>query len=314
VHTHEIKPIWSSASFLVYTGGLTVLVSAIAALAYLSGNYESGAEAAWALLVLVVLYAIAHAFRIRERPLAAGIFAFASVIAWGAFVALLFTWFGWNGVSGSFHNWSWSRLALWLLILAAAQDDHRRFRFPLIRLITVVVTWLFVIDLLSSGGSWTAVLTLLVGLVYLAAGTAGTGPSAFWLHVVAGLLIGGSLLYFLHSSDVEWAFLGAFAALFIVLGSRLHRSSWAVIGTLGLFVVASHYATVWTEPHGPSGFTQYPPPATGSGFENVPVIGVVEPSRAWAPIVTFAVLGFLLVAFGLLARHRNAPVAASPSE
>jgi hypothetical protein len=42
VHSHEIKPIWTSASFLVYTGGLTVLVSAIAALAYLSGNYESG--------------------------------------------------------------------------------------------------------------------------------------------------------------------------------------------------------------------------------------------------------------------------------
>ena len=314
MHTHEIKPIWTSASFLVYTGGLTVLVSAVAALVYLSGNYEGGAEAGWALLVLVVLYVIAHAFRIRERPLAAGIFAFASVIAWGAFVALLFTWFGWDGVSGSFHNWSWSRLALWLLILAAAQDDHRRFRFPLIRLIAVVVTWLFVIDLLSSGGSWTAVLTLLVGLVYLAAGTAGRDPSAFWLHVVAGLLIGGSLLYFLHSSDVEWAFLGAFAALFIVFGGRVRRSSWAVIGTGGLFLLATHYATVWTEPHGPSGFTQYGPPVNGSGFQSIPVLGEVEPGRTWAPIVTFAVLGFLLVAFGLLARHRNAPVAASPSE
>src|SRR6266571_2840621 len=63
----EVKPIWTSASFLVYTGGFIVLASAIGALAYLSGHYESGAEAGWAFLVLVVLYAIAHAFRIRRR-------------------------------------------------------------------------------------------------------------------------------------------------------------------------------------------------------------------------------------------------------
>src|SRR6266581_456376 len=101
----EVKPIWTSSSFLIYKGAL----------------------AGWSLLILAVLYAIAHAFRIRDRRIAAGIFAFASVIAWAVFIAFLFTWFGWTGVSGSFEHWSWARLAFWLLILAAAWDDRRRF-------------------------------------------------------------------------------------------------------------------------------------------------------------------------------------------
>src|SRR5262249_21019624 len=52
----EVKPIWTSASFLVYTGGLIVLLSAIAALVYLSILYGSGAQVGWAFLVLAVLY------------------------------------------------------------------------------------------------------------------------------------------------------------------------------------------------------------------------------------------------------------------
>ena len=79
MHEHEAKPIWTSATFLVYTGGLTVLLGGVAALGYLSANYGRGAEAGWALLILVILYGIAHALRVRERPLAAGIFAFATV-------------------------------------------------------------------------------------------------------------------------------------------------------------------------------------------------------------------------------------------
>ena len=145
----ETKPVWTSSSFLLYTGGLTVLGGGLAALGYLSSRYGSGAKAAWALLVLAILYWIAHALRLRGRQIAAGIFAFASVIAWGTFIAFLFEWWGWNGVSGSLSNWSWSRLALWLLILAAAWDDRRRFGFPFIRLISAVVGWLFVVDLIT---------------------------------------------------------------------------------------------------------------------------------------------------------------------
>ena len=56
------KPVWKSSSFLVYTGGLTVLFAAIGALGYLAVQYGHAAFAGWALLILVVLYGIAHAF------------------------------------------------------------------------------------------------------------------------------------------------------------------------------------------------------------------------------------------------------------
>ncbi len=309
---HEVKPIWTSASFLVYAGGLTVLGSAIAALVYLSGHYRSGAEAGWALLVLVVLYWTAHAFRLRGRSLAAGIFAFGSVIAWGVFVALLFTWWGWNGVSGSFSHWSWSRLTLWLLVLAAASDDHRRFRFPLIRLLSAVVGWLFVVDLVTAGGDFTAAVTLLVGLAYLAAGGMRKEPSAFWLHLVGGVLIGGALLYWLHSGDVEWAFVGVFSTLFVALGARLRRSSWTVLGTIGFFALATHLSAEWTvaSPSFPVGWTGYAPLPAKTGQTSF-FVGVSN-FHPWAPIVTFAVLGFLLVAFGLVARRESPAVAAPP--
>ena len=78
----EIKPVWTS-SFLVYTGGLTVLVGGLAAVGYLSTQYSGGgARTAWAFLILVVLWLVAEV--LRERAwVAAGIFAFTAVIAWG---------------------------------------------------------------------------------------------------------------------------------------------------------------------------------------------------------------------------------------
>ena len=35
---HARKPVWKTSSFLVYTGGLTVLCAAVLALAYLNGS------------------------------------------------------------------------------------------------------------------------------------------------------------------------------------------------------------------------------------------------------------------------------------
>ena len=69
----EIKPIWTTASFLVYLGGLTVLLGGVFALVYLWIEYHGGgARTAWALLILVVLLFIALALRVAERWLAAG--------------------------------------------------------------------------------------------------------------------------------------------------------------------------------------------------------------------------------------------------
>jgi hypothetical protein len=311
VHVREIKPIWTSSTFLVYIGGLTVLFGAVIGLEYLSVTYGHAAQAGWALLMLVILYAIAHALRIRERPIAAGIFAFASVIAWGAFIALLFEWWGWNGVNGSFSHWSWSRLALWLLILAAAWDDRRRFRFPFIQVISAIVGWLFVIDLITAGGSFTAAVTLLVGLAYLVWGTIRRTPSSLWLHLVGGLLIGGSILYWAHTSDGDYAVVSIFAFLFVVTAYATKRSSWAFLGTIGFFIATIHYIvgspTALAEGFfglGSSGSCVAT--ATGTTCTSGPSVS------PWSPALAFGLLGFFLVLLGLLGRRRTAATLEAP--
>ena len=289
----ETKPVWTSASVLLYTGGLTVLGGGLAALGYLSSHYGSGAIAGWALLVLVVLYGIAHAFRVRDRPIAAGIFAFASVIAWGVFVAYLFRWWGWLGPNQSFRHWSWGRLALELLILAAALDDQRRFRFPFIALITAVVGWFFVIDLITPGGNLTAAVTLIVGLMYLGVGFGLGQPSSFWFHLVGGLLIGGSILYWFHTGDGEWAFVSIVAFAYVGVAYATRRSSWAVLGTLGFFLATIHYLVGSPSAVAEQAF------GLGSGQTRV---------SDWAPALAFGLLGFWLVLLGLAGRRVTAAV------
>ena len=286
-----VKPRWTTSSYLLYAGGLTVLAAALGALAYLSSQYGDAAYAGWAALVLAVLYGIAHAFRRQRRWIAAGIFAFASVIAWAAFVGALWAWFGWlhGGVSSSspFAGFSVARLSLELLVLAAALDDLRRFRFPFIAAISVFVGWIFVTDLVSGGGNWSATVTLIVGLVYFAAGAASDKPSGFWLHFAAGVLIGGSFLYWLHSGDTDWSLISVASLVYVLIGDRMHRASWAVFGTFGFFAAATHFSAEWA--HGTLSLSP----------------NIVSTFRGWVPSLVFAFVGFLLVALGLHSRRRH---------
>jgi hypothetical protein len=294
----EPKPVWTTPSFLIYAGGLTVLGAALGALGYLAANFGKAAFAGWALLVLAVLYAIAHAFKRRGHWLTAGIFAYASVVAWAVFVVALWVWFGWFSThdiaQSPLHGFSFARLSFEALVLAAVFDDIRRFRFPFIASIGVLFGWLFVADLISGGGSWTAVVTLLLGLVYLAVGSASSRPSAFWLHVGAGVLIGGSLLYWWHSSDWNWALVAVVALAYISTARATRRSSWAVFGVIGLLFAASHFADAWS--HGSS---------SGNAI-NIGIAGFGVPYHGWVPPLVFAFTGFLLVALGLGARRRHA--------
>jgi hypothetical protein len=283
-----LKPVWKTSSYLVYAGGLTVLGAALAALSYLSGHYGSGALTAWALLVLVVLSMIAESLRRRDRWVAAGIFAFASVIAWGAFVGIAWHWFGWlDSWNSAFGSWSVSHLSLELLILLAALSDRRRWRFPFITLISAVVGWFFVTDFVSNGGEWTYVVTLFIGLAYLLGGTVSDQPSAFWLHFVGGVLIGATLLHWWHSSDFDWALISAAALVYVGIAYATKRSSWAVFGSIGFVLASFHYL------FSASGTT-----TSIGGVE----IGVPSIS-GWAPSVAFACLGFWFVFLGLATRR-----------
>ena len=277
------KPVWKTSSFLVYTGGLTVLGAAVAALGYLSGHYGSGALTAWALLVLVVLYFVAHWFRHRGRWVAAGLFAFASVVAWGGFLGIAYNWFGWLHSSSSFKHFSFARLSLEFLVIVAARDDRRRFSFPFITLISALVGWFFVIDLVSSGGAWTRVVTLLVGLAYFVAGVVSDKPSAFWLHLVGGALIGGVLLDWWHATDTDWALISAASLVYVAIAYMTKRSSWAVFATVGFLGATIHYL-----------FGQAS-------------VSLLSPNSiaGWSPSVAFACLGFWLVLLGLAGRRRT---------
>lgn len=291
----QIKPIWTSSTFLVYTGGLTVLGGAIAALAYLSNHFPGrGQGTAWSLFILVILYAIAVLLLVGGRPIAAGIFAFASVIAWAIFVGVLFSWFGWTG--GSFQHWSWSRLAFEILILVVALAELRIFRFPFIALISIVVGWFFVIDLITSGGNFTLAVSLVVGLVYFLAGTASGKPSAFWLHLVAGLLVGVPILVWCHTSTFDFAVIAFMALVYVGVAQATRRSSWAFFGTIGFFIVTVHFLV-----------------GSPTGIAQDAVSGQPPSVSAWSFPLAFGLLGIWLVLLGLLGRGRRTPTPAEPA-
>jgi hypothetical protein len=280
-----VRPRWSSSTYLVYAGGLTVLLAVTSALDYLSRSYGPAAYAAWALLVLIVLEAIAAANRSRA-PIVAGLFAVASLLAFTVFVVALWEWFGWlHSASSAFGGFRVGLLSVELLSLWFAAGMLRVFRFPLLVLPLTVTTWLFVTDVISNGGNWSATVTLLFGLVLLVAGMsldAGSGsPYGFWVHVVSGLTIAGALLFWWHSGNWHFILIAVAGLVFISGASTTRRSSWAVIGSLLLAASATHFIVQWWR-HG------------------VPLLfgGTGEP-RGWVPPVGLAVLGFLYLALGL---------------
>jgi hypothetical protein len=274
---------------LLYTGGLTVLVAAIGSLAYLSISYGKGALVAWALLPLFVLLAVAFALRRRGRWIAAGIFAFSWVAIWAGFLGILFTWWGWNSNTsgGPFDGWHWVLWILILLVVAAAAFLMRLFRFPFLFPYVLVGVYYVVTDFVSGGGSWSAVVTLVIGIVYLLVGIAADrGPRrayGFWWHLVSGLLVGGSLIFWWHSSESDWSLLATASVLFILVAGATWRSTWAIIGAVGVFAAATHWTIEWVN----------------TGFS------IFAPDRTWVPFVVLAVVGFFFVVLGLYVDWRR---------
>ena len=285
------KPQWTSSSFLLYTGGLIVLGSALAALSYLSGQYGSGAYAAWTLLPLIVLYTISFVFLGRGQWIAAGIFAVAGLSMWTAFVVAVLDWWGWLGArtTSVFAGWHWGALLVAALVFLASLVDMAIFRFPLLVTFTTVTAWYFVTDLISGGGSWSAVVTLAVGLFYLLVAVgidrSSRKPFAFWVHVTSGLLVGGALLYWWHSSDLDWALIAATGVVYIGVASGTGRSSWALLGVLGLVAAFTHFSSEWAH--------------TG-------LISFATQTRDWVPPLVFAGVGFFIVLLGLVVGRRRA--------
>jgi hypothetical protein len=295
-----IHPRWHPWSYLLYVGGFTLLAAAAALLGWFAGHYGAFKYAVLSFLVFAGFAFVARALRRDGRhPIAAGLFAFAAVWLFAGFLIALYHWFGWlddvaSGSSSPFGGFSVARLSLVLLTLIAALIARGAFRFPLLTLVVVELTWLFVTDLISNGGDWSAIVTFVVGLLFLfRARSADAGPDpvyGMWLHVGAGLTIGGSLLWFLHHGHFEWALIVVAALLYVKLAEMFDRASWAVFGSIGILAAATHYATSWSH----ASVSLVASDVTNSG------------SRGWVPSVVFGVAGALLMALGgLLANRRR---------
>ena len=124
------------------------------------------------------------------------------------------------------------------------------FRFPLLVLFLAASIYFLVADLISNGGDWTAIVSILIGLVFLAAAVGiDLGESSYyglWLHVAAGLVIGGGLLWFFHDGDVDFILVAVLALAYMAIGDGLARSSWIVLGAWGLLQTAEHFAAKWS--------------------------------------------------------------------
>jgi hypothetical protein len=287
-----IRAGWASASFLVYTGALTVLLAAVWLNSILSGRYSTAAFVGWSALVLACAAFCAAAFRVSGRPLLAGLFAFVTVPLFAIFVGALEHWFGWlpHGFSpfGGFHP---GLLLLELLTLFYALWALRVFHQPLLVLAIAVVGWYFVTDFLSSGGNWSAWVSLLFGLFFLLPTAFAAGRVyGFWLHVVAGLTIGGALLFFWHTTDWNFILIALVGLVYVFFGGAIRRSSWAVLGAVYLLLTTIHFVDKW--------FGDVNPLNLLFGFGG-------HPKHDWARPLGFVVLGFVYVALGILLHRRE---------
>jgi hypothetical protein len=294
-----VHPRWSAWSFLVYAGGLTVLGATGGWLTYLGARSGQAGYAGWALVLLALLAGAAAGLRRAAHPVAAGVLAFVAVIAFVAFLSALWSWLGWESptaASAGFGGFHLARLSLELLWLGAAAVAIHTFRFPLLAAQAVLAGWVVVTDLLSNGGNWSAVVTLFVGLCYLAAAVvvdlSPVRPYGFWLHVGAGMLIGGSLVWLWRGGGVGWTLIAITSVVYVLFAELVGRSSWAVLGVVGLLLASVHFALEWTH----VGLISF---SAGSGAE-----------RPWVAPLVFTCLGCVLVALGLALGRRGSTAAA----
>lgn len=301
-----MKPVWTSSTFLQYAGMLIVVVAVAWLLSFLQDQHGSGGLVGWAALFLAVALGLALSVLRRGEPLLAGLLALLAVIVFAAFAGAIFDVLGLvdeedgGPLAEGFDFWL---IVLELLVLFAALAALRRFRFPLLALVAAVAAWVALVDVVGEifggGNDAHAATAILIGLGFVAAGRSmdagGHSTSAFWVHLVGGLSLGGGVLWFLHSEDWHWAIVGIVALVYVAAARTLLRSSYAVLGAIGMTAVASYFIEQWF-----------------SLSSLVPFFGVPleETDDAWGRPLLYLVLGAVLVALGLWVQWRRTPFGA----
>jgi hypothetical protein len=169
--------------------------------------------------------------------------------------------------------------------------------------VATVAGWLFVVDLISGGGDWTAVVAILVGLVLVAIGAAVEPAYGFWVHFVAGLSIAGAFLYFWHSSGWEWILIAFVAVFLLLLAAGLARANYAVLAAILLFLAWSHFVEDWLDASSP-----VPPGILPIAPEDDPFADSgTGGGDVWQRALLYGLYGVALVAIGIwLDRRRRA--------
>ena len=298
-----VRARWTSSSFLLYAGAFVVLFAAIALLTWLAGEHSDGAFFGWTALVFAVLTTVALGFEAAGERVTAGLFAFVSLLMFSVWVGSFEDLIGiLDAGDGPFEGFRWGLLLLDLVIIAASLILLARFRFPLLVLPAAFVSWFFLVDLVSGGGDWSAVVSIVVGFFLLLIGAGADRAYGFWIHVVAGLAIGGGFLYLWHSSAWEWILIGLIALFYFLLAGALDRSIYAVLGAIGLLLAWTYFVERWTD-------AQVSTPLEGEpGFSS----DTSEPN-VWGATLLYALLGLFFVAVGLWLERRRPPEPPAPT-
>ena len=300
---------WSGASFLAYLGGLTIFFATGALLGMLANDHGAAGFVLLSLFVLAVSLVFAFTAKWNGHPVTAGLLALSTVLAVVVFVGSLWSWFGWlDNPNPGFHGFHFGLLVLELVAVIASAFALAIFRFPLLVLFLAGSAWYFGTDLISGGGDWTAIVTIAVGLLFLAVGlgidASESRPFGFWLHVVAGLTIGGGVLWLFHDGTLDWIVVGLAGLLYIALGDAMARSSWIVLGAWGFLQSAEFFADQWSG-LGENLYFLFPLSYIfpfGIDFESVPE----QHTHLWVGALVFLVTGLFFIALALyLARRRR---------
>lgn len=252
-----IKPLWTSATFLQYVGAVLAFASSLWLLTVLEEDHGTWGLLAWSAIGLMVFASFAVVAQQRGEAIVAGLLAVVAVMLFGVVVGSFVDLVGLEPDESDSPFFTEGLpvglLIIEIAVLAAAQWALRRFRFPLLVLIISAVAWYAVMDLLEGlvggGDTATAFLALVVGLVYVLVGSAmdvgAQHPYAMWVHVVGGLSIGGAVLTWWHEHTWEWLLVLVVSLLFIATARALGRSSYAVIGAVGLLGTATYFVEKW---------------------------------------------------------------------
>jgi hypothetical protein len=286
-----VRPLWSSAGALVYIGGITVLVATGALIGIAADDAGDWAAIGASLVALAVAFALAEMLVRADREIAAGVSATLAVSFAAVFTAAVLEAIG--ALDVDIREWQPFSLVVEAVLAGAALLAIGRYRAPLLVLPIALAFWVAVADL-GSLVTWDdagELLSLAAGVALAAAGAvvdrAGRAPFAFWLHAVGGVAAGGALVAL--AGDSAWPLTAAVALGYVALAFVLVRSSYAVLGALGLLIATTLFAI---DPASTIGSFPFGTPTRGDSLEN------------WQIALSYVVVGLGIAAIGVAGRLR----------